>query len=62
MYDEGAYLCPAYSPKYKNKQYEQREEDSNIIHGPEHDKELTTQLGHKSHQLENTQETESPEH
>lgn len=42
-------------PKYEYEQYEEREEDSDIVYGSEHDEELTAQLGHEAHQLEDAQ-------
>lgn len=51
-----------YLPKYEYEEYEQREEDSNIVHSAQHDEQLAAQVGHEPHQLKDAQESESAQH
>ncbi|PSN43399.1 hypothetical protein C0J52_21130 [Blattella germanica] len=48
-------------PENENEEYEEREEDSHVVHRPEHDKELSPQVGHEPDQLENPQQPEGPQ-
>lgn len=45
-------------PEYENEEKEQGEEDGHVVHGAQHDDELTTQVGHETHKFQNAQETE----
>lgn len=49
-------------PEYEYEQDEEREEDCHIVHGPEHDKKLATQVGHESYQLQDAQEPKSTQY
>ena len=49
------------SPEDEYEQHEQREEDCDVVHGPEHDDELPAQVGEEAHQLEDAQEAEGAE-
>lgn len=38
-------------PKYENEQHQEGKEDSHIVHGAQHHKQLTPQIGHKTYQF-----------
>ncbi len=48
-------------PEYKDEQHEQGEEHRHVVHGAEHDYELSPKVWKKSDQLQNPQEPEGPQ-
>jgi hypothetical protein len=45
------------SPEYKNKKNEKRKKSGHIVHGLQHDHQLSPQRRHKPYELEDTQQT-----
>jgi hypothetical protein len=43
-------------PEYKDEQYEKGEEHGDIVHGAQHNEQLSSEVGHESHQFQYPQE------
>ena len=49
-------------PEYENEQHEQCEEHGDVVHGPQHDDELASEVRQEADQLQDPEEAEGPEH
>ena len=51
-----------FSPKDENEEHEKAEKDGDVVHGSEHNHQLSPQVGQEADQLEYSEEAEGPEH
>lgn len=49
-------------PEDEYKQYQQREEYRNVVHRAQHNEQLSPQVRHETHQLQDAQQTERTQH
>ena len=48
-------------PEDENEEDEQGEEHGHVVHGAQHNKQLTAQVGHKANQFQDPQKPEGPQ-
>ena len=49
-------------PEYENEEHQKGEEHGHVVHGPQHDHQLSAEVGQKPHQFQYTQQSKGPQH